>query len=199
MELILASASPRRKELFKMIGLSFSAVASDANEDIPVLEASEYVERLAQIKAQSVKARFPGACVVGCDTIVLLDGKIIGKPRDEDDAYRILSRLSGRTHSVYTGLAVITDKTLSVEHDVTQVTFASMSADEIRSYIRTGEPMDKAGAYGIQGMGGIFVNRIDGCYFTVIGLPLPKLYRALLRVGIYPNGMAKREAALPVK
>lgn len=196
MELILASASPRRKELFNMIGLVFRAVASDANEDIPVMEASKYVERLALVKAQSVKARYPGACVVGCDTIVFLDGKIIGKPRDEEDAYRILSQLSGRTHSVYTGLAVITDNTLSVEHDVTNVTFAEMGADEIRSYIRTGEPMDKAGAYGIQGMGGIFVNRIEGCYFTVIGLPLPKLYRALLKVGIYPDAMAKQDTAI---
>ena len=186
MELIRASCSPRRRELFSLIGLNFTVIPSDADEDIPPCSPAEFVEELSLRKAAAVKRDHPGCCVVGSDTIVTLDGEIIGKPKDEEDAFRILSHLSGNTHTVYTGLAVLTDDTVEVCHDCTQVTFAKLSEEEIRDYIRSGEPMDKAGAYGIQGPAGVFVERVEGCYFTVIGMPLPKLYRMLDRVGIRP-------------
>lgn len=187
MELILASGSPRRREMFSLIGLKFTVVPSDADENIPPCPPAEFVEQLALRKAAAVKKDRPGCCVVGSDTIVALDGDIIGKPADEEDAFRILSRLSGKTHTVYTGLAVLTDTTAEVLHDAVKVTFAAMSAQEIRDYIASGEPMDKAGAYGIQGPGGVFVERVEGCYFTVIGMPLPRLYQALERAGIRPE------------
>ncbi|MDO4568257.1 MAG: nucleoside triphosphate pyrophosphatase [Clostridia bacterium] len=184
MQLILASASPRRQELFKMLKLDFVAIPSNAEEDIAPCEPWDYVCKLAELKAQSVKRGRRGCCVVGCDTVVYLDGEIIGKPRDEGDAYGILSKLSGRTHAVYTGLSVVTDERSITQYDRTDVTFCKLSDEEILRYIATGEPMDAAGAYGMQGVGGVFVEKIDGCSFTVIGLPVPKLYRALLSVGI---------------
>ena len=147
------------------------------------------MEQLALRKAAAVFSERPDACVVGADTIVWLDGQIIGKPRDEADAYRILRTLSGRTHTVYTGLAILWPGGQQVFHDTTRVTFASLSDGEIWAYIRTGEPLDKAGAYGVQGLGAILVERVEGCYFTVIGLPVPKLYRALRELGICPAGM----------
>ncbi len=189
MNLILASQSPRRRELFELIGLPFTALVSEADEDIPLEEPGAYVEKLALRKAEAVFAQRPGDCVVGADTIVWLDGGIIGKPRDEADAYRILRTLSGRTHTVYTGLAVLAPGSRELLHDITQVTFAPLSDEEIRAYIKTGDPMDKAGAYGVQGKGAIFVDRVEGCYFTVIGLPVPKLYRALAKLGIRPTGI----------
>lgn len=189
MELILASQSPRRQELFELIGLPFTVFASDADEDIPFTRPGEYVEKLALRKAETVFSQRPHACVVGADTIVWLNGTIIGKPRDEQDAYRILRTLSGQTHAVYTGLAVLAPNSKTVLHDVTHVTFAPLSDAEIWAYVHSGEPMDKAGAYGVQGKAAIFVERVEGCYFTVIGLPVPKLYRALDKLGIRPEGM----------
>ncbi|MDR0839905.1 MAG: Maf family protein [Christensenellaceae bacterium] len=190
MQLILASQSPRRRELFELIGLPFTAVTSDADEDIPSFTSpGSFVEQLALRKAQAVYATHPGCCVVGADTIVWLDDEIIGKPTNREDAYRILRRLSGRTHTVYTGLAVRTDAGAEVIHDTTLVTFAALSDDEIWHYIDSGEPMDKAGAYGVQGLGAIFVQRVEGCYFTVIGMPVPILYQMLKRAGIRPKDM----------
>lgn len=189
MDLILASQSPRRRELFELIGLPFTALVSEADEDIPFEEPGTYVEKLALRKAEAVFAEHPKACVVGADTIVWLDGAIIGKPRDEADAYHILRTLSGRTHTVYTGLAVLAPNSREVLHDITKVTFAPLTDEEIWAYIRTGEPMDKAGAYGVQGKGAIFVERVEGCYFTVIGLPVPQLYQALSKLGINPMGV----------
>ncbi len=189
MNLILASQSPRRRELFELIGLPFTPLISQADEDIPLEEPGAYVEKLALRKAEAVFAEHPQACVVGADTIVWLDGAIIGKPDGEADAYRILRTLSGRTHRVYTGLAVLTPDSQEVLHDITYVTFAPLSDEEIWAYIKTGDPLDKAGAYGVQGKAAIFVEKVEGCYFTVIGLPIPKLYRALAKVGIRPEGM----------
>ena len=189
MDLILASQSPRRRELFDLIGLQYTAMVSDANEDIPLTEPGAYVEKLALIKAEAIFEKTPDACVVGADTIVWLDETIIGKPKDEADASRILRTLSGRTHLVYTGLAVLAPGSREVFHDITKVTFASLSDEEIWAYIKTGDPMDKAGAYGVQGRAAIFVQKVDGCYFTVIGLPVPRLYKALIKFGIKPQGM----------
>ena len=187
MELILASASPRRREMLELMGYAFTVVPSMADEHIPPCPPKDYVEALALAKACEVAARRPDCCVVGSDTIVYLDGSILGKPADEDDAFRILSLLSGRTHTVYTGVAVLSQGRRTVFHDRTDVTFHPLSPEEIRAYIRTGEPMDKAGAYGIQGPGSALVERVEGCYFTVIGMPNPRLYRALMEHGVLPG------------
>lgn len=182
----MASQSPRRQELLALIGLPFTTLVSEADEDIPLAEPGAYVEKLALRKAEAVFAKRPDACVVGADTIVWLEGAIIGKPRDEQDAYRILRTLSGRTHTVYTGLAVLAPGSREVLYDAAKVSFAPLSDGEIRAYIHSGEPMDKAGAYGVQGRAAVFVERVEGCYFTVIGLPVPRLYRALDKLGIRP-------------
>jgi len=186
-DIVLASASPRRREMFAREGIPVKIRPSGAGEHLPMALAPETtVMFLALCKAQDVAAREQGF-IVAADTIVVADGRIIGKPADEEDAFRILSRLSSNTHTVYTGLAVLTDDSTEVLHDCTRVTFAKLSEQEIRDYIASGEPMDKAGAYGIQGPAGVFVERVEGCYFTVIGLPLPKLYQALERAGVKPG------------
>ena len=181
--IILASKSPRRKELLSMIGLEYEVIPSEVDEDASETEPSLMVEQLARQKAESVKEGRDGCIVIGSDTIVCLDGEIIGKPRDESDAFGILKRLQGKTHTVYTGLCIISDDQKIVCHDAARVTFAEMSDGEILDYIRTGEPMDKAGAYGIQGVGGVFVKHIEGSYFTVIGLPIHLLYENLGKLG----------------
>lgn len=187
MELILASASPRRREMLTLMGYDFTVKPSRAEENIVHCAPGEYVSRLARIKAAAVAEEFPGCCVLGSDTIVYLDGEILGKPRDEEDAFRILSTLSGRTHTVFTGVAIMAGDKEIVFYDKAEVTFKTLEPDEIRDYIATGEPMDKAGAYGIQGPATVLVEKIDGCYFTVIGLPNPKVYDALKGMGILPK------------
>lgn len=187
MELLLASGSARRKELLEMMGFEFSVVVSNADESIDMLPPAEIVELLALKKAQAVKQHHSNCCVIGSDTIVMLDDEILGKPEDKRNAFEILKKLSGRTHTVYTGVAVLTDRESAVFHDIAKVTFDQLSDDEINAYIATGEPMDKAGAYGIQGPAGAFINAIEGNYFTVVGLPLHKLYRVLKQMGIYPK------------
>lgn len=187
MELILASQSQRRRELFELIGLEYTCIPSNADENVAFSEPGQFVEELALRKAAAVKETHPGACVVGSDTIVWLDNEIIGKPRDREDAYRILRTLSGRTHTVYTGMAVLTDDSTLVCHETTRVTFEELSDELIWDYIDTGDPMDKAGSYGVQGLGAMLVKKVDGCYFTVIGLSIPKLYQMLKTVGIYPT------------
>lgn len=187
MELILASASPRRREMLALMGYDFTVKPSRAEENIGHCAPGEYVSRLARIKAAAVAEENPGCCVLGSDTIVYLDGEILGKPRDKEDAFRILSTLSGRTHTVFTGVAIIADGKETVFYDKAEVTFKTLEPSEIRDYIATGEPMDKAGAYGIQGPATVLVEKIDGCYFTVIGLPNPKVYDALKAMGILPK------------
>ncbi len=186
MELILASGSPRRREMFDLMGLRYTLRPSDADEALSPCPPGEMVETLALRKAASVKKSAPGCCVVGADTIVYLDGRIIGKPADEADASRILRLLSGRTHTVYTGVAIVTDEKQIVFHETTDVTFASLTEAEIADYVASGEPMDKAGAYGVQGIGAVLVARVEGCYFNVIGLPIPTFYRKLAETGILP-------------
>ena len=184
MELILASGSPRRREMFDLMGLSYTLRPSDADESLPPCPPAEMVETLAQRKALSVKKSAPGCCVVGADTIVYLDGKIIGKPADEADAARILRLLSGRTHAVYTGVAILTDTKRIVFHEITNVTFAALSDAEIADYIASGEPMDKAGAYGIQGKGGALVESTRGDWFNIVGLPLGTVLAMLAQTTI---------------
>lgn len=180
MELILASQSPRRQELLRMIGLQYTVYVSDIKESVPNgVAPGALVEQLALEKARAVFSLHPQACVIGADTIVYIDGCIIGKPENAADAANILNTLQGRTHTVYTGVAVLAPGHTDIRHAETQVTFAPMTQSEIDWYISTGEPMDKAGAYGIQGPGGIFVEKVDGNYFNVIGMPLPLLYTML--------------------
>ncbi|HWR21996.1 MAG TPA: Maf family protein [Feifaniaceae bacterium] len=184
MRIILASQSPRRRELMRMLNIPYEAIVSDVEEDVPEqIAPGELVEALALQKARAVFAQHPEACVIGADTVVYIDGEILGKPRDDADAAGILRRLRGRTHEVYTGVAVLAPTGEEVDRDVTRVTFAPMTEREIAWYVKTGEPRDKAGAYGIQGPGGIFIDRVEGNYFTVIGMPLPLLYRMLARAG----------------
>lgn len=180
MRIILASQSPRRRELMEMLHIPYEAIVSEVEEIVPDdIAPGALVETLAHQKAQAVSLQYPEACVIGADTIVYIDEEIVGKPKDDADAQRILTKLAGRSHDVYTGVAVLTPKGAEVRHDVTHVTFAPMTQQEIDWYVGTGEPRDKAGAYGIQGPGGVFVDCVEGNYFTVIGLPLPLLYRML--------------------
>ena len=184
MRIILASQSPRRRELMEMLQIPYEAVVSEVEEIVPEdISPDALVEALALQKAQAVFAQYPQGCVIGADTIVYIDGEIVGKPKDDADAASILRKLQGRSHEVYTGVAVLTPNGTQVRHDITHVTFAPMTEQEISWYVATGEPRDKAGAYGIQGPGGIFVDRVEGNYFTVIGLPLPLLYRMLIKAG----------------
>jgi septum formation protein len=176
--LILASASPRRRELLAQAGYRFDVAPSSVNElRQPGEDGIRLALRLAREKAEDVLARHPASTapvvVLGADTVVVCDEEVLGKPADAADAARMLSLLSGRTHSVVTGVAV-TWKAGSVEvaAEVTQVTMKTLSADDIAAYVASGEPMDKAGAYGIQGYAGRWIPRISGCYFNVVGLPL---------------------------
>ncbi len=184
--LILASASKRRQDIFNLMGLDFKIEISQADEHIPPCSPEQFVMELARKKAKSVHEKHKGEdiCVVGADTIVSADGKIIGKPHDRLDAFRILRELSGRTHTVFTGVAVITDSEERVFYDSTVVTFEELSDEEINAYIETGEPFDKAGAYGVQGAACTFVKKVDGNFFNVIGLPAPKVYKALKELGV---------------
>lgn len=193
-EIILASASPRRREILKQIGIRFKVVPSSADENIENCDDTGlFVEKLAWIKAWETARRMPaGHLVIGADTIVLSGEGIMGKPKDKDEAFKMLKYLSGKTHTVLTGVTVIearTDNSLT-SHERTEVTFRDITEDEIRAYIDTGEPMDKAGAYGIQGRGAVFVEKIDGCYFNVMGLPVSRLCLMLKKFGIEVFGQA---------
>ncbi len=182
--LILASESPRRRELLTLMGLDFTVITSNVVEQAPQgATPAAYVEALALQKAQAVAIAYPHDCVIGADTVVYLDGDILGKPHTPENAKRYLSRMQGSTHTVYTGVAVISGGRFDVRHCCTDVTFAPMTEQEINWYVSTGEPLDKAGAYGVQGPGGIFVERVEGNYFNVIGMPLPLLYRMLCDAG----------------
>ena len=182
--IILASSSPRRRELLSMIGLNYVIKTSGEEEVQPHgLPPAEFVKTLALQKAQPVANLHPGDCVIGADTIVYLEGNILGKPHTPDVAKAYLSRMQGKQHVVFTGVAVLKNGKADVRHCETTVTFSPMTEREIDAYVATGEPLDKAGAYGVQGPGGIFVERVEGNYFNVIGLPLPLLYKMLIAAG----------------
>lgn len=185
--LILASASPRRKALLDSIGVSFKVQPARVPEAWDDSSDPEEVARdLALRKARAVAALQAEGLVVGADTLVCLDGVILGKPRSESEATSMLQRLSGKTHSVVTGVAVVDSRSgrEEVAAEVTRVTFRTLSPAEIERYVATGEPMDKAGAYGIQGVGALLVARIEGCYPNVVGLPLVRLAELLSRFGV---------------
>ncbi len=182
--IILASSSPRRRELLSMIGLQFTIETSGEEEIQPHgLSPADFVKTLALQKAEPVARLHPQDCVIGADTIVYLEGDILGKPHTPERAKTFLTRMQGKSHVVYTGVAVLKNGKSDVRHCETRVTFASMTEREIDDYVATGEPLDKAGAYGVQGPGGIFVERVEGNYFNVIGLPLPLLYKMLVAAG----------------
>lgn len=181
--IILASQSPRRKELLSSVGLEFEVIVSDADESVVSKEhipVNVYVQELALIKAAAVAKQLlkdKNAVIISADTIVTHDGCVLGKPKDEEDAFKMLKSLSGKTHEVYTGYCVMRIKDgYTVCNSVkTSVTFKNIDDDKIRRYIRTSEPMDKAGAYGIQGIGGMLVEKIEGDYANVVGLPVSAL------------------------
>lgn len=179
-KIILASASPRRKELMELAGYDFEVICADIVEVVPE-EAmpQEVVMSLALQKAQAVAAEHKEAVVIGSDTVVALDGKILGKPHSEQEACEMLRSLSGRTHKVFTGVAIVCGDKVKNFFDETDVEFYSLGDDEIKKYVATGEPTDKAGAYGIQGKGSVLVKRINGDFFSVMGLPIAKLYREM--------------------
>ena len=172
-EIVLASQSPRRQELLGFLFPRFTVRVSEADETLPEgIAPDEAVRTLALRKARAVAPEAPGALVIGADTVVAIDGLILGKPRDAADAAGMLRRLSGRTHQVYTGVALLGGGREECFHECTGVTFAPLTDGEIAWYLSTGEPFDKAGSYGIQGYGARFIERISGDYFTVMGLPL---------------------------
>lgn len=180
---VLASASPRRRELLEQIGLPFTVVPSLAEETIPAgLTPSMAVQALSLLKAGDVARTQPHeALIIGADTVVVLDGEILTKPKNEDEAFAMLRRLSGRKHQVLTGITVFRrkdGKSVSVTEE-TNVYFKQLSDAEIEAYVKTKEPLDKAGAYGIQGLGGLFIEKIEGDYYNVVGLPLFRLGKLL--------------------
>jgi septum formation protein len=176
--LVLASSSPRRAELLRRAGYEFTAAPADLDETPYPGEAPDvYVRRLAVEKAAAVDAAHPGGVVLGADTTVVVDGEILGKPADAADAVAMLTRLQGRAHEVLTGVAVVGPAGVESAVARTEVWFAAMTPEEIASYVATGEPMDKAGAYGIQGPASCYVTRIDGSHPNVMGLPVDVVHR----------------------
>lgn len=187
MEIILASGSPRRRELLERMGVrEFTVMSPDADESLEEgLPPAEQVERLSRRKAEAVAAQAGAdALIIAADTVVALDGAILGKPADEEEAFRMLSALSGVRHQVYTGVTVTRNGKTLTRHEVTSVDFRALEAEEVELYIATGECMDKAGSYGIQGYGALLIEGINGDYYNVVGLPVVCLARMLKEFGV---------------
>lgn len=187
MHYILASASPRRQELLTKIIEDFEVVVSDFDEDSVEFkgDVEDYVKTLARGKAQSVASQAnKDSIIIAADTIVVIDGKILGKPKNENDAYNMLKLLSNKVHRVYSGIAVINtaNDVMKNESIFTEVKFSELTHEDIINYINSKEPLDKAGAYGIQGLGALFVEKINGCYYNVVGLPLNLLNKIMKEV-----------------
>lgn len=187
MQIVLASGSPRRKELLKMLGIDDFVVMPACGEEKPPEGAGpgETVTALSEAKAREVAGKVSGeSLVIAADTIVWLEGRILGKPKSDENAAEMLRSLSGRTHEVYTGVTVIKNGTVCSEYEVTSVCFRDISEEEIASYVKTGEPSDKAGAYAAQGLASLFVKKIDGDFFNVMGLPVCRLGEMLKKQGV---------------
>lgn len=182
--MILASQSPRRRELLSLITSDFRIIPAKGEEFLPEkISPENAVLALSEQKAKEIYADYKGEIIIAADTIVAIDGKILGKPKDEADAFEMLKTLSGRVHEVFTGVCVIFPNGEKERFfDETKVEFYPLSDKEISDYIKTGEPMDKAGAYGIQEKGALLVKRIDGDYYNVMGLPVAKLFRVINRI-----------------
>jgi len=196
MPLVLASASPRRQELLRAAGIPFTVKPANVEEErLPAEPPAEYAERLARDKARAVWKRQQNRSdlfVLGADTIVVVENQVLEKPANEADAVRMLRRLSGHVHCVITSVCLIgprgRGKFEDVRSEISRVCFQKISDSEIRDYVATGEPMDKAGAYAIQGFAGRWIPRIEGCYFNVVGLPVSLVYRMLLEHSYFKNG-----------
>ncbi len=191
--IILASKSPRRKELMGLIPIAFEVQTKEVEEHIdPSLSAKGNVCSLAKQKAEAVAQENEEATVIGCDTVVVFEGEILGKPQDAQDACRMLKKLSGKTHFVYTGVSLM-NKSKGIEETFaisSKVMMKAISEEEIKWYVSTGEPLDKAGAYGIQGQAAMFIEKIEGDYFNIVGLPIQALYerlKALELIDLYAN------------
>ncbi|MGE5613375.1 MAG: Maf family protein [Bacillota bacterium] len=186
--IILASSSPRRRELLSMTGIPFEVLPGEVDEGSVEFDGtpSEKAEMLARLKACTVAEKVKKGLVLGADTIVVCDGRVFGKPMDDNDARRMLETLSGREHLVITGVALVNaeNREIRTGHEITRVRFSRLNKREIEAYIATGEHMDKAGAYAVQGKGAFFVEGIEGCYSNVVGLPLKKLYNMLFEFGV---------------
>ena len=193
MAVILASQSPRRRELLERMGLSDFLIRPAQGEENfdPSLTPTQLVEALSRQKAEEISAGAgPEDIVIAADTVVSVDGRVLGKPGDEAEAAEMLVALSGREHTVYTGVTVRRGGETVTEHEATAVRFRSLTGEEIAAYVATGEPMDKAGAYGIQGYGCLLVEGISGDYFNVVGLPVCRLGKILARFGVEPLRLA---------
>lgn len=186
MKIVLASQSPRRRELLGKMGLEFTTKSPEIDEEaIHGLPAQELVKALSRAKALHIaKNEDKDTIVIGSDTVVVLDGKILGKPADRQEAEEMLTALSGRSHEVCTGVTVCQGDKVVSQAEVTQVTFRALTPEEVQRYVRTGEPMDKAGAYGIQGKAALFVTRLEGDYYNVMGLPVCALTECLRSFGV---------------
>lgn len=186
--LILASASPRRRELLEQAGVIFTVIPSNADEDVIAGETpAEYALRVAKAKAQDVANTQPGHWVLGADTIVVIDDNILGKPKDATDGYRMLRLLSGCIHQVMTAFVLIAANGQEYTHQIvaTTVTFKPLSDEQIQEYLATGEPFDKAGAYAVQGIGAALVEKVEGSYTNVVGLPIDEVLEVLRSAGLY--------------
>lgn len=180
--IILASASPRRKEILELANLKFDVMPSDAQEITTKTAPNEVVMELASIKAKDIyKKSEKQSMIVGADTVVAYQGQILGKPTDKADAKRMLTMLSGQTHEVYTGVCVIEDGKTKTFYEETKVTFYEISDEQINHYIKTGEPMDKAGSYGIQGKAAVFIKGIEGDYYNVVGFPIARFLQEITK------------------
>ena len=196
MEIILASQSPRRRELLHQMGFSDFRIVPARGEEIanPGLTPGELVEALSAQKAAEVSAAWPEDLVIASDTVVAVDGRVLGKPHSEREAVEMLQMLSGRANTVYTGVTVRLGWRAVTEHETAQVRFRTLTSQEIADYVATGEPMDKAGAYGIQGLGALLIEGIEGDYFTVVGLPVCRLGRILTGFGVSPLACAAKRS-----
>lgn len=185
MKIVLASASPRRSQLLNALGLQFTICPSPAIEPAPTpadgRDAGAFVERLARLKANALES---DDLIIAADTVVVIDNEVLGKPTDEAHAQTMLKRLRGRSHRVYSGVCVRHQTRIESAHEITRVTFGEFSDEFIEKYVRTGEPMDKAGAYAAQGKGALLVTQIEGDYWNVVGLPLFRLNRMLRGFGV---------------
>lgn len=191
--MILASASPRRKEILENFGFSFKTIVKNIDETSDKTHAEEKILEIAEKKARAAAIDFPDENIVGADTVVVVDGKILGKPKNKEEAFSMLKSLSGRSHEVITAFSFINiNKNISYsDYEITKVYFKNLTDDEINWYINTKEPTDKAGAYGIQGKGAFFVEKIEGDFFSVMGFPLGKFVRFLNKTGFNLNDLEK--------
>ena len=182
---VLASESPRRRELMMLSDIPFMTANGHIDETLDLSEGlAKGVEKLACQKALHAMQRYPQEMIIGADTVVCLDGEILGKPKDKEDAARMLRMLSGKTHEVVTGVAIISESVKEVFSEITQVTFFDLSEEQIQEYLKKGEFHDKAGAYAVQGLASMFVEKIDGSYDNVVGLPMGRLARNLIKYKI---------------